>query len=165
MSLQTAKQYFESRPNEKDGVLKAYFAYHAGHFRTEPEGHNFTNSLKSSRCVWCNRSREDVRHDDLPPQCSERPNVPGIADVILDEEKRAFSLLEQSEKIVSRWFKDKPVTGKELAVLKQTCGIDGDLACEILNVRFSAFESDYISENFKHSAIGRAAFTPTQITL
>lgn len=84
---QTALDYFKEKPAERDGVMKAYYAYHENHFRLEPKGHNFRGVLRESKCVWCGRSREQVRHDDLPPHCLERPqDLPDTSSVILSEE-------------------------------------------------------------------------------
>src|SRR5436190_6944174 len=98
-ALHICREYFREHPEAKDGVMKAYYAYHVAHFRCDPKGHNFTSGSHQSKCQWCQRSREMVRHDDLPAECQKRPanaDVP-IADVVLNEEQKTFALLAKAE--------------------------------------------------------------------
>ncbi len=120
------RSYFDAHPETKAGVMKAYHAYHVEHFRCDPRGHNFTSGSRESKCQWCGRSREMVRHDDLPPECQKRPasaEVP-IADVILGEEQKAFALLAKAERIVPKIVEKMGMSGETLAVLHHTHGYD-----------------------------------------
>ena len=89
------EKYFEEHPDAKDGVMKAWYAYHAPHFRVKMELplHNFTNSQRESKCVWCGRSREMVRHDELDARCQNRPKeIKSIQEVLRDEGEHALAL-------------------------------------------------------------------------
>ena len=130
------RDYFVAHPEAKDGVMKAYFAYHAGHFRGEPKGHNFTSGAPWSQCQWCKRSREMVRHDGLSGECQERPASADtlIADVILGEEQRAFALLAKAEQIVPKIVEKIGMSGETLAVLHHTHGYDPETVSNVVDV-------------------------------
>lgn len=152
--------YFDSHPDARDGVIKAYYAYHAGHFRTNPYAHNFPNEARECKCAWCGRSRQEVRQDDLPPYCMSRPELPDVAETIHAEELKAFKLLENAEPIVQKTVTKEGLSGATLAYLKQTHGIDPDFACDILGVPFESHRQQYEQEQQKHSELARAAFKP-----
>lgn len=140
---QIAVRYFEEHPQARDGVMKAYYAYHANHFRLEPKGHNFTSGDRHSKCLWCGRSREMVRHDNLPPECLERPKVANIEDSILDEEVSALNLLSRAEKEVPNLLRKMGVSGKTLAVLHHTYGYPPETVADFTLV------SDAMMEEYK----------------
>lgn len=119
-----ATKFFQDNPSLKDGVLKAYYAYHAPHFRLDDKAHNFTNSSRASVCQWCGRSREDVRWDDIDPQCQSRPLLKSVEDVILEEECKAFSLLEKASIHIPKIVSKLGLSGETLAVLHHTHGYD-----------------------------------------
>lgn len=132
--LQIAHEYFAAHPEERDGVMKAYYAYNVPHFRDDPMAHNFPSSLRESRCVWCNRSRESVRWDEHPPECAARPQMPEIADVILGEEQKALALLKRAERDVPRLITKMGMSGETLAVLHHTHGYDAETVAGVLDV-------------------------------
>jgi len=135
MSARTiAVRYFNDHTSAKDEVLKAYYAYHAPHFQLEPKGHHFTNGSRESCCVWCGRSREMVRWDDLPPECQERPADSPVEDVILSEESKAFDLLQRAELHVPALVHRMGMSGKTLAFLYHTHGYDPETVVAIVDV-------------------------------
>lgn len=128
-----AEQYFEDHPQERDGVMKAYYAYHAGHFRTDPGAHNFTNGSRECCCVWCGRSREMVRHDDLPAQCQQRPPLEEIVDVILEEERKAFLLYEKAKTEVPKLVAKMGMSEETMKFLWETHGFDRETVESVIN--------------------------------
>lgn len=127
-SKEVAVEYFENNENAKDEVMKAYYAYHAPHFRETEDGHNFRGVLRESRCEWCGRSREMVRWDDLPPQCLSRPSVlPSIEDVVKEEELKCISLQKKSKSIIERVFAKMGDNEESRAYLWDTHGIPEEI--------------------------------------
>jgi hypothetical protein len=119
---QTVAEYFRVNPAARDSVMKAYYAYHAPHFRLEPKGHNFLNGSRESKCSWCGRSRELVRHDDLPAECQKRPEMPNVTDAIRSEEEKAYALLAKAERDAKKVVAKMGMNGETLAVLHHTYG-------------------------------------------
>lgn len=69
ISKEIAIGFFREHPSAKDDVMKACYAWHddiEADYR-----HSFSGNERSSICLFCGRSREDVRYDDLPPHCLE----------------------------------------------------------------------------------------------
>ena len=133
---ESTASYFAAHPEAKDGVMKAYYAYHVEHFRCDTKGHNFTNGSRESKCQWCQRSREIVRWDDLPPECQKRPvsaDVP-IADEILGEEEKAFALLDKAARIVPKIVEKMGMSGETLAMLHHTHGYDPETVSGVVDV-------------------------------
>jgi hypothetical protein len=126
--------YFREHPESRDEVMRAYYAYHAGHFRESAGGHNFTNGSKQSRCVWCGRTRELVRWDDLPPECGSRPDLKEVDEVVLGEEGRFFALLKKAERDVPGLVAKHGMSGETLALLHGTHGYDPETVAGIVDV-------------------------------
>lgn len=139
---QIANEYFDQHPEARDGVMKAYYAFHAGHFRLEAHGHNFLSASRQSKCAWCGRSREQVRYDDLPAQCQNRPDLPEVVDAIQSEEERTFALLTHAEKDVPRLVAKMGMSGDTLAILHHTYGYDPETVASVINVP-QAMLADY----------------------
>jgi len=131
-----AVKYFEEYPEKKDEVLKAYYAYHTPHFSLDTISHNFAGILKSSKCIWCGRSRELVRWDDLPYECLKRPVIPEIRDIILDEELKYFKLLDKAETIIPKILKKLggKIDGNILSILHHTHGYEPEVVAAIVKV-------------------------------
>lgn len=128
-------QYFREHPDARDGVMKAYYAYNVPHFRSDPKSHNFGSSQRESACHWCGRTREQVRWDELPPECAKRPPVPEIEDVILGEERKAFALLARAEKDVPKLLaKLGMLNGETMAILHHTYGYDPETVSGVVDV-------------------------------
>jgi hypothetical protein len=159
--------YFNDHPEMKQGVMKAYYAWHGGHFRTtDLPVHNFLSSQRWAKCMWCSRTREEVRWDELPASCDCRPQeIKSIQEVIFEETKKYQLLLDRSEKTTVSYFKHHVMSGKALASLKQTHGINPEDACDIMDVSFTELKMDYDAENELHSNKGKAAFKPTPIVV
>lgn len=133
-SRQIAIEYFRENPAARDGVMKAYHAYNVPHFRCDQKAHNFGSSMRESACRWCGRTREQVRWDDLPPECAKRPPVLEIEDVILGEERKAFALRARAEKDVPKLVAKLGMNGETLAVLHHTNGYDPETVASIVAV-------------------------------
>lgn len=135
MSTKTiATEYFQQNPDAKDGVMKAYHAYHVSHFRDEPDAHNFPGGSRESECQWCGRSRETVRHDDLPAQCNSRPLLLDIKECIKGEEERAFMILDSAAATVPKLVAKMGMSGATLAVLHHTHGYDPETVAGCVEV-------------------------------
>ena len=124
----------QSHPEFRESVLKAYYAYHAEHFRCVPQGHNFLNGSRESACSWCGRTREQVRWDELPPECADRPPMPDIEDTILSEEKKMWLLLDRAEKEVPALVAKHGMSGETLAMLYHTYGYDPETVASVVTV-------------------------------
>lgn len=127
-------RYFRDNSESKDDVMRAYYAYQAGHFRESMDGHNFTNRSKQSQCVWCGRSRELVRWDDLPPQCVSRPEMKEVDEVVFSEEGKFFALLKKAERDVPGLVEKHGMSGQTLALLHGTHGYDPETVAGIVEV-------------------------------
>jgi hypothetical protein len=73
MSLERIVECYNSNKQFQNDVKKAWYAYHAGHHVHYNDTHNFDTEYRTSVCMWCGRSREIVRWDNLPPHCHNRP--------------------------------------------------------------------------------------------
>jgi hypothetical protein len=129
-----AVQYFNDNPSQRDEVLKAYFAFHVPHFRLDEDSHNFTTGDRESNCLWCGRTREMVRYDDLPGPCQARPEIIPISQSILEEEKKAFKLFDSASKNVPKLISKMGLTGKTLAILHHTHGYDPETVAGIVEI-------------------------------
>jgi hypothetical protein len=125
-------RYFREHPEKRDEVMKAYYAFHASHFRLEPKGHYFTSCLRESRCRFCDRSREDVRYDQRSPECDSRPLVPEIWDVVAQEEKKALILSQRASNEVPRLVKRFGLSEATFERLHSTYGYDREAVEEAL---------------------------------
>lgn len=157
-------KYFEENPESKDGVMKAWYAYHAPHFRVMPglSLHNFTNGSRESKCVWCGRSRELVRHDEQPAQCGNRPVIREIKDVLHEEALHFFELLRRAETEVPKLLSKMGMSGETLAVLHHTYGHDPEIVLPA--IEFAPFRADYEAAMERESVRSRAAQKKTVIT-
>jgi hypothetical protein len=131
-----AAEYFADHPEEKDGVMKVYHAYHVAHFRLDGGAHNFLSSSRTCECFWCGRTRQDVRWDDLPPECQNRPSDAdlGIGEVLESEEKKAHAIYEKAKVHVPRLVKKMGMSGETLATLHHTHGYDPETVSGVVEV-------------------------------
>ena len=161
-------QYFVEHPQSKDEVMKAYYAYHIPHYRLNPKSHNFLNGSRYSACVWCHRTREQVRWDDLPPECDSIPDDAHslIEDVILKEEQQYVRLSNRSESIIKKILKERKMSGSTLAFIKQTYGILPEDVCDILDIDYEvSLRKDFEMEEEKHSNLGKTSFKPEIVNI
>ena len=163
-SRQIALDYFRENPEARDVVMKAYQAYNVPHFRCDPKAHNFPTALRESACRWCGRTREQVRWDELPPECAKRPPVPEIDGVILGEERKAFALLARAEKDVPKLVAKLGMNGETLAVLHHTHGYDPEAVASIVDVPPQML-ADYHAAMETERARSRAAQVKEIITV
>ena len=163
-SRQIAHEYFAAHPEARDEVMKAYHAYNVPHFRLDPKAHNFPTALRESACQWCGRTREQVRWDELPPECAKRPPVPEIEDVILGEERKTFALLARAEKEVPKLAAKLGMNGETLAVLHHTHGYDPETVASIVDVPPQML-ADYHAAMETERARSRAAQVKQIITV
>lgn len=163
-SRQIALKYFRENPEARDGVLKAYHAYNVPHFRCDQKAHNFGSSLRESACQWCGRTREQVRWDELPPECAKRPPVPEIEDAILGEERKAFALISRAENEAPKLVAKLGMNGETLAVLHHTHGYDPETVASIVAVPPQML-ADYHAAMQAERARSRAAQVKEVITV
>ena len=150
-------EYFESHPEARNQVMKAYYAYHAD--VTQDHSHKFEKTVES-RCAECGRTREEVRWDELPPTCLKWKEPESVSSIIHNEEKKYWKLVSRMEPFVGKFFKDKAVTGEHLAYLHQTHGFPAEDVCEIMGVKFESVRADYEASEASHADIGKQSFTP-----
>jgi len=160
--MSITRQYFQDNPQAKDGVMRAYFAYHTHHISDHPSAHNFTGPSRNDCCQWCGRSRESVRHDYLPPECLQRPEQPDIDAVILSEEQKAFALLKRAESDVPRLIAKHGMSGETLALLHHTHGYDPETVDAISAIPPAMLASYYERMEVERER-SRTAFKPKEI--
>ncbi len=156
--MNTVHEYFDKHPEARDDVWKATQAYHIPHFRMDGGAHNFSGFHRDAECVWCGRSRELVRWDDLPPECQNRPawaDVP-IDDTILGEEQKFFALLTRAEKEVPKLIERHGMSGETLALLHHTHGYDPETVSGVVNVPAELL-AEYNDRMERERAMSRAA--------
>ena len=163
-SRQIALDYFRENQGARDGVMKAYHAYNVPHFRCDSKAHKFGSSMRESKCHWCGRSREDVRWDDLPPECKKRPELEDVDDVILGEEQKAFALLNRAAKDVPKLVAKMGMSGDTLAVLHHTHGYDQETVAGVVDVPPQML-ADYHTAMETERARSRAAQVKQVITV
>jgi len=129
-----ASNYFNEHPDAKDEIIKAFFAYHTYHPRHHEGAHYFEGPHHTCWCLWCGRSREMVRWDDLPAQCQKRPELPDIADMIRSEEEKAFALVDKATREVPKLVAKLGMSGETLAILHHTHGYDPETVDSVVNV-------------------------------
>lgn len=129
-----ADKYFKEHPDQKDEVVKAYFAYHTHHIRQIDGAHNFNGPWKDCVCQWCGRSRMLVRWDDEPAQCQKRPELPDIKETIKSEEQKAFALIKRAEKDVPYLIEKMGMSGDTLAILHHTHGYVAEIVDAVVHV-------------------------------
>lgn len=118
--------YFEEHPDAKDDVMKAFYAYHAPHFRLNQNAHNFTNYQRHSECLWCGRSRESVRWDEFTAHCHNRPEIPEIEDCLKGEEEKHFSLLKRGKIEIPKLIAKFGTGDAALKMFHDTHGYDSE---------------------------------------
>ena len=119
------KERYNSDKKFQNDVKKAWYAYHAGHFRLHSDTHNFPTEQRESVCMWCGRSRETVRWDYAPPKCFNRPSEEqlDVEAVIAKEEENFTFLMNRAETIIPKLLKRAKLDGKLLSDLHTTYGI------------------------------------------
>lgn len=130
------REFFVAHPEAKDGVIKAYHAYKVAHFRLDGGAHNFLSSSRTSECLWCGRTRENVRWDYLPPECQSRPSDAdlGISEALENEEKKAHAIFEKAKVHVPRLVTKMGMSGETLATLHHTNGYDPETVSGVVDV-------------------------------
>lgn len=125
----TARELLESvdedlKQEALQGAKKAYFAYHAD--EREGGAHAYWRDGRFATCCWCGRQRFEVRHDNLPAKCQERPDdwPPDVENVIRGEEEKAFELLEEAQDEIPEMVDCEPeeLDGARIAKLQHTHG-------------------------------------------
>ena len=138
-------KYFVGQP-AMDDLVKATYAYHTT-WRQGIDVHSFTDKVvgfatetfSNEKCKWCGRSRRDVRWDSLPAQCGARPTTAnqGIADVIHDEEKRMYALLdagpEKLQSVLSQKFGGS-LSSAALFHFQTSLGYEPDIVSTLLDL-------------------------------
>lgn len=125
-------KYFTDHPEALDAVRKAYYAYHAPHPRLDSKAHFFDSDSRKSRCVWCDRSREQVRWDEFQPECSSRQHLPYIKETILTEENMFHALIEKGKDFIPKYIDKHGMSGQSLAILHHTHGYDPETVISVM---------------------------------
>lgn len=160
-----ALRWFAENPAERDQVMKAYYAYHTGHPRTEVlRVHYFSDSIKKSRCFWCGRTREQVRWDALPAECEKHQTMLNIKEVILREEQLFHNTREKALDIIPKIIKKQGLSGETLAYLYYTHGADPELVSSIVDIP-STMITEYYNVMEQEKQRERKAFQPVVIML
>ena len=114
------QKYYEEHPELRDSVLKAWYAWLAPewwHDRVMPL-HNFPSKERNSFCVFCGRSREEVRYDELSPRCLNspvgkilaEPEKKPIKETLREEEIGFNTLIEKGKKFVPKFIEKNKLT-------------------------------------------------------
>lgn len=126
----TAKNYFTTNPDAIDDVMKATYAYHLNP-REIDNAHYFTGEV--SNCLWCNRSKLQVRWDNLPYSCQKRPTnaFPNITLTIKSEEEKYLRQLNKMDSILS---KHTTINANLLFEMKRTHGFQPDDVMDFFDI-------------------------------
>ncbi len=135
ISKTTAVTFFNEHPEARRSVVKAAYAYAKDEMQNT--GHRFKASRKwgvirrkePECCIFCGRSREDVRWDELPAHCLQRTTMESISDVVLEEEVKYQQLLERGKTEIPKLLK----RGIPRQVMWETYGYDDDTINRIVS--------------------------------
>jgi hypothetical protein len=157
-SATIVRDYFETNPEAKAGVNRAFLAYHATH--REAGAHYFCGARREDGCRWCGRSRELVRHGDEDPKCVKRPEWAdaSIEGVIAREEALFDRVLDRAYGLAKN-YDLHAFTGEQLARLHHSDGVDPsmleialmDLGCPGLRQQQ---HDDYLVSYAEHKKTG-----------
>jgi len=150
---QIANKYFAEHPEEKDGVLKAWYAWLSPewwHKRTMPL-HNFPSSERNSCCVFCGRSREEVRYDELSPRCLSspvgkilsKPEIKPIKETLREEEIGFNTLIEKGKQFIPKFIEKNKLNGRTLAILHHTHGYEPETVATVCGFEITPHMVDY----------------------
>lgn len=141
----------------QDDVWKATYAYHDPKL---DDAHYFLNNYlvdnkivgdREESCLRCGRTREQIRWDELQPECKGTKVLPEfnpyfgfrekadkVKSVLLEEEKRFAALLEKGKIEIPILFKKYGENGAALAILHHTHGYDIETSFEVLNIELKS---------------------------
>ena len=159
-----AKDYFSANPEKMAGVKKATYAYTDKHHRLVPGGHYFTRADdRNEPCQWCGRARWQVRWDDLPAECSARPELRSIKSVLIKEELLYERLLESAKTKVPSLIAKLGMSGATMAFLHHTHGFDPEIVASLTEVdRETMLDYEkHMDNERRRSRAGRKAATAT----
>ncbi len=162
--MTTEQQFFTDHPEHRDGVMKAFYAYHTTHFSDHPDAHDFPSTLRCSECTRCGRSREMVRWDDLPAKCSESKGSESVESTILAEERKFSALLKKAEAMVPKIVEKRGMSGDTLAFLHFTHGFDPETVAGIVDVPREMMKQ-YHENLERERAISRSSHRKEIITI
>lgn len=151
---ETVRQYFQDNPLAKDDVMKAHYAYHR--LKDEKNAHYFSSEQRFSLCTWCGRSREEVRWDDLSPECSKHQDPLDVSSIITDEENKAHALFNKASSHVPKLIKSMGLSGQTLAILHHTHGYDIEIVQSVIDHVPANMKADYEIEMERQRAISRS---------
>lgn len=155
----TVRSFFDKNPEHKDGVIRAYYAYHA-HLR-EDGGHNFLVSDRAGKCLWCGRSREQVRWGNDGPKCDSKHSYMKMEiDEVISKEEALFEKVLERAKKLAKTVDPETLTGIDLAKFHHTNGVDPSMLDAALSDEGRGMLSnqqheDYLTEYEKHKASGK----------
>lgn len=143
--------YFNGKP-AIDDLIKATFAYHLMGSSKGDGAHAFESETSESKCYACGRSREEVRWDTLPAECSSNVTSIDIEGTLASEENKYFALLARADKEVPKLLGNKTLTGELLCKFQNTYGYDPDCVASALKV-----EIEHLMPEFeKHMEIHKS---------
>jgi len=153
---------YESDQNFQDDIVRATYAFHlSGDLLVDETGglvsaHNWRSGRRETTCVWCGRSREEVRYGESDPRCQNRPDIRAILE---RETRQAYAWLERCEKTVRQVLKRLPLNGRTLAFIHETHGYTPQEAVEAIGVSLKLeLFADYEAARAEQSAAGRRGF-------
>lgn len=163
---EAALAWLGEHSESRDSLAKAYFAFHTHSFREHPNAHNFSNTSRQSKCFWCSRTREEVRYDSLKGECTKRPPDAdvNIADVILGEEQRFWTLIRRAETDVPKLVTKMGLSGETLAILHHTYGYDPECVGSVMEVP-ELLIKDYNYAMDRERALSKSAHVKEIITV
>lgn len=139
-------RYFEENPEDKDDVIKAYYAWHAEEH--EPNAHKFFSDSRNSPCILCGRTREQVRYDKLPAQCQSYRAI-DIKRTIQEEENKYLELLERGKKDIPKIIRKRGLNGKTLSMMHHTLGYDPEVVANYFEIDEKLY-NEYTIEMEQH---------------
>lgn len=108
---------------------KEFHAYRTS-WQENIRAHKFLGKWSSSACEWCGRTRGEVRFDNLPPHCLERPERMPLTPMNED----AWRVLDRACKIVLPILRKRELTPQLLVVLHRTLGFPMEVVATITPV-------------------------------
>lgn len=148
-SARIAYEYVLSNSDAHDSIMKATYAFHFPNDRSNPYSHTFTNGSRESKCIYCGRSREEVRWDNLPPRCNRKPEFVETS-IVLDKEYDLYQkMIENGRKIcLKKWNQISEINGGDLCWLKNTHGfgledVEGVYESGLTKKQKEDFEKEY----------------------
>jgi len=167
---QSVYERYEADEGFRDDVVRATYAFHlsgdllAGKTGEAVSAHNWRrcNGRREATCVWCGRSRKDVRYGEGDPRCQNRPDIRAIIE---REEWQTAAWLNRCKNTVGKALKRLPLNGQTLAFIHETHGYTPQETLEVIGETLTLeLLSEYEKARVEQSAAGRRGFKPKVVT-